>query len=61
MNIDKSEIENFDNYAHEWWNKRGPYKFIHLLTPLRLKYISKQLKTKRIEGIRLRLRGWTTL
>ena len=35
MNIDKSEIENFDNYAHEWWNKRGPYKFIHLLTPLR--------------------------
>ena len=39
MNIDKSEIENFDNYAHEWWNKRGPYKFIHILTPLRSKYI----------------------
>ena len=46
MNIDKSEIENFDNYAHEWWNKRGPYKFIHLLTPLRLKYISNNLKLK---------------
>ena len=46
MNIDKSEIENFDNYAHEWWNKRGPYKFIHLLTPLRLKYILNNLKLK---------------
>ena len=46
MNIDKSEIENFDNYAHEWWNKRGPYKFIHLLTPIRLKYISDNLKLK---------------
>ena len=46
MNIDKSEIENFDNYAHEWWNKRGPYKFIHLLTPIRLKYISDKLKLK---------------
>ena len=46
MNIDKSEIENFDNYAHEWWNKRGPYKFIHLLTPIRLKYISDNLNLK---------------
>ena len=46
MNIDKSEIENFDNYAHEWWNKRGPYKFIHLLTPLRMKYISNNFKLK---------------
>ena len=46
MNIDKSEIENFDNYAHEWWIKRGPYKFIHLLTPLRMKYISNNFKLK---------------
>ena len=46
MNIDKSEIENFDNYAHEWWNKRGPYKFIHLLTPIRLRYISDNLNLK---------------
>ena len=46
MNIDKSEIENFDKYAHEWWNTRGPYKFIHLLTPIRLEYISKNIKLK---------------
>ena len=23
MNVDQSEIENFDKYAHEWWNKEG--------------------------------------
>ena len=32
MNIDKSEIENFDNYAHEWWNKEV---HINLYTSLR--------------------------
>ena len=31
MNVDKKEIDNFDVYAHEWWNKRGPYKLIHNL------------------------------
>ena len=42
MNLDKNEILNFDEHAHEWWNKRGPYKLIHNLTPLRLKYIMNQ-------------------
>ena len=46
MNIDQTEIDNFDKYAHEWWNKRGPYKFIHLLTPLRLEYIQKNTNLK---------------
>ena len=35
----KKKYINFDNYAHEWWNKRGPYKLLHKLNPLRLKYI----------------------
>ena len=39
MNLDEKEMLNFDNYAHEWWNKRGPYKLLHKLNPLRLKYI----------------------
>ena len=44
MNIDKSEIDNFDNYAHEWWNKRSPYKF--LVYPIRIDYIKKNLVLK---------------
>ena len=46
MNIDKKEIDNFDSFAHEWWNKRGPYKLIHNLTPLRLEYIRSHLDIK---------------
>ena len=43
MSANKSEIENFDNHAYEWWNKRGPYKLLHSLTPIRLKYIQDQI------------------
>jgi 2-polyprenyl-6-hydroxyphenyl methylase/3-demethylubiquinone-9 3-methyltransferase len=46
MNIDEKEINNFDSFAHEWWNKRGPYKLIHNLTPLRLDYIQQHLDIK---------------
>ena len=43
MSANKIEIENFDNHAYEWWNKRGPYKLLHSLTPIRLKYIQDQI------------------
>ena len=43
MSANKIEIENFDNHAYEWWNKRGPYKLLHSLTPIRLKYIQEQI------------------
>tara|TARA_B100000212_G_C27219002_1_gene466397 strand:- start:50 stop:742 length:693 start_codon:yes stop_codon:yes gene_type:complete len=43
MSANKIEIENFDNHAYEWWNKRGPYKLLHNLTPIRLKYIQDQI------------------
>ena len=43
MSANKIEIENFDKYAYEWWNKRGPYKLLHNLTPIRLRYIQDQI------------------
>ena len=43
MNIDEKEINNFDSFAHEWWNKRGPYKLIHNLTPIRVSYIEQHI------------------
>tara|TARA_B100001769_G_C22096728_1_gene591769 strand:+ start:959 stop:1651 length:693 start_codon:yes stop_codon:yes gene_type:complete len=46
MNIDEKEINNFDSVAHEWWNKRGPYKLIHNLTPLRYKYIQSHIDVR---------------
>ncbi len=44
MNVDKKEIENFDNHAHEWWNSRGPYKMLHKLNPHRLKFITDRIE-----------------
>ena len=43
MSANKIEIDNFDKYAYEWWNKRGPYKLLHNLIPIRLKYIQDQI------------------
>tara|TARA_B100000614_G_scaffold262414_1_gene295782 strand:+ start:218 stop:910 length:693 start_codon:yes stop_codon:yes gene_type:complete len=43
MSANKIEIQNFDKHAYEWWNKRGPYKLLHNLTPIRLKYILDQI------------------
>ncbi len=42
-NVDKNEIDNFDQHASEWWNPRGPYKMLHKLNPLRLKYIGDKI------------------
>ena len=49
MNIDEKEIDNFDLFAHEWGNKRGPYKLIHNLTPIRFEYIQSQLDIKNLK------------
>ena len=49
MNLDKKEISNFDEHAHEWWNKRGPYKLIHNLTPLRMEYITNRITLEDME------------
>ena len=36
----------FDEYAYDWWNKRGYHKLLHKLNPLRLEYISSRLEIK---------------
>ena len=46
INQDIKEVENFENHAHQWWNKRGPYKLIHNLTPLRLNYLENITEVK---------------
>ena len=46
MNVDKEEILNFETHAHEWWNVKGPYKILHKLNPLRLKFIADRVDIK---------------
>ena len=37
---------NFETHAHEWWNVKGPYKILHKLNPLRLKFIADRVDIK---------------
>ena len=38
-NIDKQEVNKFSDIADEWWNKNGDFKPLHVINPLRAKYI----------------------
>ena len=35
--------KHFDEYAYDWWNPRGHYKFLHKLNPVRLEYIKSKV------------------
>jgi|TARA_B100001540_G_scaffold70977_1_gene64012 2-polyprenyl-6-hydroxyphenyl methylase/3-demethylubiquinone-9 3-methyltransferase len=36
-----AEIKKFDDVSHLWWDKSGPFKALHLLNPIRFKFITK--------------------
>ena len=38
-NVDKQEVNKFSDIADEWWNKNGDFKPLHVINPLRAKYI----------------------
>ena len=38
-NVDKQEVNKFSDIADEWWNKNGDFKPLHIINPLRAKYI----------------------
>ena len=41
--VDEAEIKRFSQLAQSWWNPEGPFRPLHRLNPLRLKYIRKHL------------------
>ena len=42
--INKDEIQKFSNLAEEWWDVNGKFKPLHLFNPIRLEYITDQIK-----------------
>ncbi len=38
------EIEQFDSQAAFWWDLQGPFKTLHQINPVRLKYITDQVR-----------------
>ncbi|MGL5784842.1 MAG: bifunctional 2-polyprenyl-6-hydroxyphenol methylase/3-demethylubiquinol 3-O-methyltransferase UbiG [Alphaproteobacteria bacterium] len=35
---DPEELEHFKPFAETWWDERGPYRILHQLNPLRLRF-----------------------
>ncbi len=41
--IDPSEVAKFEAMAAEWWDPTGKFKPLHLMNPVRLDYITRQI------------------
>ena len=37
--VDQEELSKFSKVADRWWDKSGPFKVLHKIHPLRIKYI----------------------
>ncbi|MEN2494732.1 MAG: Ubiquinone biosynthesis O-methyltransferase [Hyphomicrobiaceae bacterium hypho_1] len=62
-NIDINEIQNFASQASQWWDPDGPFRPLHQINPIRLKYIRNQaIRNFKLEPTDLSpLRGLTCL
>ena len=44
MNIDQQEVQKFADLAEKWWDASGDFKPLHVINPLRAKYISSKVE-----------------
>jgi 2-polyprenyl-6-hydroxyphenyl methylase / 3-demethylubiquinone-9 3-methyltransferase len=60
--IDSAEIAKFEAMAAEWWDPNGKFKPLHMMNPVRLDYITRQIaaefgrdltRPKPFEGLRI--------
>ena len=42
--INKEEIQKFSKLANEWWDVNGKFKPLHMFNPIRIEYITEQIK-----------------
>ena len=42
--INKEEIQKFSKLADEWWDIKGKFKPLHMFNPIRIEYITDQIK-----------------
>ena len=43
-NIDPTEVGKFEDWAKRWWDKKGEFKPLHDINPLRVGYIAKRVE-----------------
>jgi len=44
--IDPADIERFERLSGRWWDPRGPMRPLHLINPLRLRFVEVQIATR---------------
>jgi 2-polyprenyl-6-hydroxyphenyl methylase/3-demethylubiquinone-9 3-methyltransferase len=49
------ETEIFSSLANTWWDETGPFKALHAMNPVRIKYILNHIQTHFAEHIQLRV------
>ncbi len=42
--INKEEIQKFSDLAEEWWDVKGKFKPLHMFNPIRIEYITENIK-----------------
>ena len=42
--INKEEIQKFSKLADEWWDVKGKFKPLHMFNPIRIEYITEEIK-----------------
>ena len=42
--INKEEIQKFSKLAEEWWDVNGKFKPLHMFNPIRIEYITDNIK-----------------
>ena len=42
--INKDEIQKFSSLANEWWDVNGKFKPLHMFNPIRIEYITENIK-----------------
>ena len=42
--INKEEIQKFSKLSEEWWNVNGKFKPLHMFNPIRIEYITENIK-----------------
>ena len=43
MNVDKKEVQKFDDISYSWWDPHGPFKPLHMLNPVRTEFIKNRI------------------
>ena len=43
--INKEEIQKFSDLAEEWWDVKGKFKPLHMFNPIRIEYITENIKS----------------